>query len=94
MEMERYLIGRQAFPHGKVWTFRCPTCAKVFTYDQPGEPICTGPSESRDEHPQEPMLLESVRPVGKNEKLAPPGLGEIRALGALYIPGQDLTEEH
>lgn len=92
MEMERYIVGRQPFPHGKVWTFQCPLCKKVFKYDEPGEPLCTGPSETRDDHVQTTMLLLSVRPVGKNEKFAPPGVAEERAQGALYVPGHGLKD--
>lgn len=93
LEMERYIVGRQAFPYGKVWTFRCPLCAKAYTYDEPGEPLCTGPHETLDEHPVETMLLESVRPVGENEKLAAPGVAEARAAGPLFIPGQGTPVE-
>jgi hypothetical protein len=93
LEMERYLVGRQAFPHGKVWSFRCPMCSNTFDYDEPGEPLCTGPSESLDEHPPEYMLLKSVRPVGKNEKYTPPGLAELRAANTLYIPGQGYGDQ-
>lgn len=89
LEMERYIIGRQPFPHGKAWTFRCPLCAKTFEYDEPGEPLCTGPNETLDEHPQEVMLLESVRPVGEDEKYAPPGLAEERAAGPLFVPQEE-----
>jgi hypothetical protein len=92
MEMERYIIGRQTFPHGKVWSFRCPTCNKLFSYGEPGEPMCTGPDPNRDDHEPIVMLIESVKPVGKNEKFAPPGLAEERAKGALYIPGQGLED--
>lgn len=96
MEMERYLIGKQVFPHGKVWNFKCPSCGKAFRHDQPGEPLCTGPSETRDEHEPEAMLLESVLPVGRNEKIAPPDVADARANGALYVPGNgygDIREE-
>jgi hypothetical protein len=96
LEMERYLIGTQRYPHGKVWNFTCEMCGKKFRYDQPGEPLCTGPSETVDVHPPEAMLLLSVEPVGKNEKMAPPGVAHERVAGALYIPGNgfaDIEEE-
>jgi hypothetical protein len=37
-------------------TFLCPTCGKRFRYGDPLEPLCTGPSESRDEHEPTAML--------------------------------------
>jgi hypothetical protein len=89
MEMERYIIGKQAYPHGKSWTFQCPTCAKFFTYDQPGEPMCTGPSESRDDHDQILMLLVSVQPVNREEVLVPSESAIKRAEGPLFIPHGD-----
>ena len=38
-----------------VYLFRCPLCRKDFRYDDPYEPLCTGPSETRDEHAPEVM---------------------------------------
>lgn len=40
------------------WTFVCPVCAKRFRWDDPVEPLCTGPSESRDEH--EPTVMVRI----------------------------------
>jgi hypothetical protein len=90
LEMERYLVGRQAFPHGKVWTFKCPTCSKLFEYDEPGEPLCTGPNETTDDHDTTAMLLLSVRTVEGREKFAPPEVAQRRSTGALFVPGHGL----
>ena len=38
-----------------VYVFVCPLCRKEFRYDDPFEPMCTGPSESRDDHSPEVM---------------------------------------
>jgi hypothetical protein len=43
---------------GGIFRFRCPTCRKTFQNDSPLEPICTGPSESRDDH--EPTVMQAV----------------------------------
>jgi hypothetical protein len=42
------------------YAFRCPVCRKTFVYDSPDEPLCTGPSESRDDH--EPALMVRIEP--------------------------------
>lgn len=55
-------------------------CAKEFTYGEIGEPLCTGPSESRDEH--EPTLMRLVR-IGRG--LVHPVVAERRANGPLII---------
>ncbi len=43
----------------EVFVYRCPTCAKTFRYDDPYAPLCTGPSEMRDDHP--PQLMDLIR---------------------------------
>lgn len=88
LEMERVLRGQQRYTHGKVYTFECPSCAKSFSYDAPGEPLCDGPSESRKEHP--PVLMRLVRVVNleKNEKNVPGFVAVQRAAGPLYVPGR------
>src|SRR5208282_1964338 len=86
LEMERYILGVAQYPHGKEWTFVCPVCAKTFRYDQPGEPMCTGPSEMRDDHEPTTMLLQKVRTIEKVEKFLPPGMAEERLTGPLYVP--------
>ena len=85
-EMERYLVGQSEFPHGKAWTFKCPICSKLFEYGEPGEPLCSGPNESTDDHEQVAMLLDSVRLLDGTEKNAPPGVAEARLAGSLYVP--------
>ena len=43
-----------------VYTFICPVCAKIFRSQEPGEPCCTGPNESLDEHELTVMHLQTV----------------------------------
>lgn len=45
------------FETGKKFIFRCPLCGNQVANDQRLEPVCTGPSSWRDEHPMEPMVL-------------------------------------
>lgn len=85
-EMERVLAGEQEFVSGKVYTFRCPTCRKHFQTDEPGEPMCTGPSESRDEHPSKMMVLFSVYNHDKVEKRPDDVTAAKRAKGGLWVP--------
>lgn len=40
-----------------VFVFKCPLCKKLFRHDDPYAPLCTGPSEMRDEHAPEVMRL-------------------------------------
>ncbi len=40
-----------------VFVFRCPLCAHTFRYDDPYEPMCTGPNMALDEHAPEVMRL-------------------------------------
>ena len=42
--------------------FRCPECGKLFRHEGEGEPMCTGPSEMRDDH--EPTLMIATRVNG------------------------------
>lgn len=46
-----------------VYVYECPLCRKRFRYDDPYEPACSGPSESRDEHPLEVMRLVAKVPM-------------------------------
>ncbi len=62
------------------YTFRCPACAKLFTHDESGEPLCTGPSETRDEHA--PILMRLVK-VDRRE--LHPAVGAARAAGPLIL---------
>jgi hypothetical protein len=54
----RVIPGTQLLKQG-VYLYECPLCKKRFRYDDPYEPICSGPSESRDDHPPEVMRLVS-----------------------------------
>jgi hypothetical protein len=38
-----------------VYIFQCPLCMRTFRHDDLYEPICTGPSENRDDHAPEVM---------------------------------------
>jgi hypothetical protein len=64
----------------KVYTFVCPVCLKKFTYDELGEPMCTGPSEMRDEHVPTVMRLFCV-----DKTYIHPQLAEHRAVGPLIL---------
>lgn len=52
----RVVPGTQLVTRG-VYVFECPVCSKRFRHDDPYGPMCTGPSEMRDEHPPEVMRL-------------------------------------
>jgi hypothetical protein len=52
----RVIPGTQLVKRG-VYVYQCPLCRARFRYDDPYEPICTGPSPSRDEHAPEVMRL-------------------------------------
>jgi len=45
-----------------VYIFQCPACRKTFRHDDPYAPICTGPSENRDDHAPEVMRLMRTEP--------------------------------
>lgn len=45
-----------------VFLFECPVCKKQFRWDDRYGVACTGPSESRDEHPLEMMRLVGTVP--------------------------------
>lgn len=64
------------------YIFGCPICRKQFSYDAPGEPCCTGPNETADDHEMQVMRLIRIerREVG-------PQYAEKRAAGALLMPG-------
>lgn len=65
-----------------IYVFACPVCRKQFVHDEPGEPCCTGPSETSDDHEMQVMKLVRVdrREVG-------PKYAQARADGQLLIPG-------
>jgi hypothetical protein len=66
------------------YIFRCPVCSKLFKMDEPGEPVCTGPSEMRDDHPHTVMRTSARR--GK------PAGGEARG-GAAADLGNELFDD-
>lgn len=70
------------------YIFDCPMCSKRFKSDEPGEPCCTGPSESRDDHPMEVMRLVSV-----DYRQVAPIFSERRATGVLLMPGMEEAEQ-
>lgn len=78
----------------KRYTFQCPVCFKTFTNDEPGEPCCTGPSESRDDH-----WMEIMRLIKVEDMIANPVRAEERAAGKLLmpagieVPGYDAEKE-
>jgi len=45
-----------------VFVFRCPLCANEFRYDDPYEPLCTGPHPTLDEHGPEVMRFARREP--------------------------------
>jgi hypothetical protein len=76
----------------RLYTFRCPCCGKYFRQDEPGEPLCTGPNESADDHP--PVLMRRVRvarPVnpGTHYREVDPATAEALAEGPLLFPYAD-----
>jgi len=63
-----------------VYTFRCPVCAKFFRSEEPGEPCCTGPSETLDEHELAVMHLYSIE-----RRAIAPDKAAARASGPLIV---------
>lgn len=51
-------VGEMVITRGR-FVFRCPVCHKRFTYNDRYEPMCTGPSETRDEHEPTVMIYVS-----------------------------------
>lgn len=67
----RFIPGKNLITKG-VFLYECPTCKKQFRYDDPYEPICTGPSENRDEHP--PQIMRQIGVHTPRIFLCPPKL--------------------
>jgi len=63
------------------YVFICPECSKLFRTDEPGEPCCTGPSETLDIHPMRVMRL-----LRMENKEVHPVLAAQRAAGKLLLP--------
>lgn len=70
----RFIPGENLITKG-IYVYHCPTCRKTFRYDDCYEPICTGPSENRDDHPPEIM-----RRVKTDEKKTILGVGGLPTL--------------
>lgn len=70
------------------YVFRCPMCAKLFKMDAPGEPVCSGPSEMRDDHPHTVMHLHAIQNTEVNPKY-----GAYRAEGPLLLPGNEFCDK-
>lgn len=69
----------------RIYTFKCPECQRVFSYDEPGEPMCDGPNDVR-EHEPAVMRRIKVRDKTLGEKLVSEAEGEARAKGTLLTP--------
>jgi hypothetical protein len=80
-----------------VYTFRCPVCAKFAKFDEPGEPLCTGPNEATDDH--EPVLMRRVKvahainPQTHFHDVAP-AIGEALTKGPMIMPGDLLDPDY
>lgn len=46
----RIIIPGEVVTKVDAFVFRCPECNKLERFDDAYEPMCTGPSPSRDEH--------------------------------------------
>jgi hypothetical protein len=69
----------------RLYTYRCNLCGKEFTYDQPAEPMCTGPSENSSDHPPEVMWRVLVKDRNKTKEVGPEEAMK-RAEGTLLTP--------
>jgi len=58
LQYTRVVPGTQLVTRG-VYVYECPICRKRFRYDDAYEPLCTGPSENRDDHA--PTLMRLVK---------------------------------
>lgn len=68
----------------RLYTFECPECKKLFTYDEPGEPLCDGPGDYKSHEPKV-MIRVKVKSRDK-EKNVSPEEGAARAKGTLLTP--------
>lgn len=67
-----------------VFTFQCPECKKLYSYDQPGEPLCDGPGATKSHEPKI-MLRLSVKDDDGLTFVSPEEAAR-RAQGALLTP--------
>lgn len=72
--------GVEAIP-GDAFTHECPVCRKRFRYGHIYEPLCTGPSETRDDH--EPTVMRLIR-IDRRE--IDPKVAERRARAPMILP--------
>lgn len=63
------------------YTYRCNNCLNEFTYDEPGEPMCTGPGQL-DSHPPVVMWRIRVKDRDRTKEVAPEE-GKRRSQGTL-----------
>lgn len=75
------VVGPQPEIMGDAFTHVCPVCKKKFRYGHSFEPVCTGPSESRDDHPPTVMRLLRV-----DKKEINPVIARLRARAPLILP--------
>ncbi len=64
-----------------VFIYQCPVCHKRIRWKDKYEPGCTGPSESRHDHP--PVVMRLLK-IADNQ--VDPAMAEARATGALILP--------
>ena len=74
-----------------VSTFICPVCEKKVRQTEPGEPCCTGPSETRHDHEITVMWLHKIDIPKQSELgfLAPSAYAEARAEAPLIFLDTD-----
>jgi hypothetical protein len=71
-------------PTDRLYTYRCPECRKDFTYDQPAEPMCDGPGETKS---HEPKVMHRIRVKDREQTVeVSPEEGAARAKGTLLTP--------
>lgn len=69
----------------RIYTFRCPECQNEFTYNEPGEPLCDGPGDTKSHNPK---VMRRIRVKDKDlgTKEVSAAEGEMRAKGTLLTP--------
>lgn len=73
----------------RTYTFRCLECGHEYIYDEPAEPMCTGPGET-DDHPPEVMRRTRVQSKGR-DKFVSPEEAEKLVAGPLLTPWHLIT---
>lgn len=68
----------------RIYTFKCPECGHVFSYNQPGEPLCDGPGAVAVHVPK---VMHRIRVKDRNyTKEVSEAEGKARAKGTLLTP--------